>query len=187
MAQITVTPEAFTFVEYDHGEILAAASALADKLGVGDAAVEIEIDEKTPLGRTRLDSLDPIRLFIEGGAIEDATNPRHLSQRGMAEVIGRLLLRAVDRRSGGFGDAPEDTDLSLQQLTAWDSYCLGRLARLGYDTRQPRRRYHFRNRHGFNDVADRTFDRLWGGENLTWADIEDACAETAAVTEGATA
>ena len=43
-----------------------------------------------------------------------------------------------------------------------------------------RRLYQFRNRHGFTDVADAVFQRLWEGEGLTWADLERACDETAA-------
>ena len=56
---------------------------------------------------------------------------------------------------------------------AWDVYCIGRLVRLGfkhYDNRQ-RWLYHFRNRHGFTDAADDAFERLWTGDDLTWADI----------------
>jgi len=91
------------------------------------------------------------------------------------------LLRAQDRIGGGFADAPADADLDLLQQTAWDTYCMGRLERLGYDVRQPRRLYHFRNRHGFNDVVDRAFQRLWTSDALTWADITAICEETAAL------
>jgi hypothetical protein len=97
----------------------------------------------------------------------------------VADVIGRLLLRIKDRTSPGFGDAPPDADLDLAHQAAWDTACMGRLERLGYDVRKPRRLYHFRNRHGFSDVADRAFDRLWAAESITWADIESVCAETA--------
>jgi hypothetical protein len=58
---------------------------------------------------------------------------------------------------------------------------VGRLARLGYPAQRQRRLYHFRNRHGFSDVADAAFDRLWTGDGLTWADIQAVCAETAAM------
>ena len=127
----------------------------------------------------RIESIDPVRLKIEGGAIEDPTVPRTLSDRLVADVIGRLLFRVADRRSDGFADAPADEELDLAQQTAWDSYSMGRLERLGYDVRKPRRLYHFRNRHGFSDVADQAFERLWTGENLTWAEISAICAETA--------
>ena len=179
MANVSVTPQEFHFVKFDAGEISSLASKLADQIGLpADATIEIEIDESTPAGRVRTDSVDPIKLHIEGGAIEDPTVPRTLSDRLAADVIGRLLLRAKDRASGGFADAPADTELNLQQQTAWDTACMGRLERLGYDVRKPRRQYHFRNRHGFSDVADTVFERLWAADSVTWADIETGCAET---------
>ncbi|MEY2567573.1 MAG: hypothetical protein QOE35_2102, partial [Actinomycetota bacterium] len=36
---------------------------------------------------------------------------------------------------------------------------------------------------GFSDAADTAFARLWDADSLTWADIEAACAETAAARE----
>ena len=180
MANVSVTPQEFHYVKFDAGEIAALTSKLADQIGLpADAVIEVEIDESTPAGRVRTDSYDPIKLHIEGGAIEDPTAPRTLSDRLAADVIGRLLLRAKDRTAPDFGDAPADTELDLQHQTAWDTACMGRLERLGYDVRKPRRQYHFRNRHGFSDVADSVFERLWAAESVTWADIEAACAETA--------
>lgn len=187
MSNVSVTPQEFHFVKFDAAELAQLTSKLADAIGLpADTVIEIEIDESTPLGRVRTESLDPIKLHIEGGAIEDPTVPRTLSERLAADVIGRLLLRAKDRTTPGFGDAPADTELSLQQQTAWDTTCMGRLERLGYDVRKPRRQYHFRNRHGFSDVADTVFDRLWAAESVTWADIEAACAETASSRGAAT-
>ena len=180
MAKVSVTPQEFNYVKYDAGEIAELTSKLADQIGLpADTVIELDIDETTSAARVRTDSLDPIKLHVEGGALEDPTEPRTLSERGTADVVGRLLLRVADRRSGRFDDAPADESLSLQQQVAWDAYCMGRLDRLGYDVRQPRRRYHFRNRHGFTDVADNAFKRLWAAESLTWADIEAVCAETA--------
>ena len=180
MSKVSVTPQEFHFVKFDAGEIATLTSKLADAIGLpADTVIEIDIDEATPLGRVRTDSLDPIKLHIEGGALEDPTVPRTLSERLSADVIGRLLLRVKDRSSADFGDAPADSELDLQQQTAWDAACMGRLERLGYDVRKPRRQYHFRNRHGFSDVADAVFERLWAAESVTWADLEAACAETA--------
>jgi hypothetical protein len=34
-----------------------------------------------------------------------------------------------------------------------------------------RRLYHFRNRHGFTDVADAVFERVWGADGLSWAEL----------------
>jgi hypothetical protein len=182
MAKVVVNPQEFHFVSYDAGRVAEIVGKVADEIGLpADTEVKVEIDEKTPLTRSRTESLDPITLFVEGGAIEDPTEPRKLSDRLTVDVLGRLLLRAKDRLDGGFADAPADADLDLLQQTAWDTYAMGRLERLGYDVRQPRRLYHFRNRHGFTDVADRVFQRLWTADSLTWADITAACAETAAV------
>jgi len=181
VATISVTPQTFHYVTFDADQIATLTSTLADQVGFpADATISVEIDERTPLGRARIDSLDPLALHIEGGAIEEPTEPRTLSGRLSADVIGRLLFRAKDRIDGGFADAPADADLTLQQQTAWDTYAMGRLERLGYDVRPPRRQYHFRNRHGFTDVVDRIFTHLWGAEALTWADIDAACQETAA-------
>lgn len=182
MATVEVTPGEFHFVIFDAGEIAAIVEQVADDIGLeGDAQISVAIDEATPLGRTRLTSVDPMAIEIEGGAIEEPTSPRSLSERLVKDVVGKLLLRAKDRRSEAFAAAPAEDDLTLQQLTAWDAYCMGRLERLGYDVRKPRRQYHFRNRHGFNDVADAEFERLWAGEALTWGDLTAACERTAAV------
>jgi hypothetical protein len=180
VAKVSVTPQEFTFVKYDAGQIAELTSKLADQIGLpADTVIELEIDEKTPAARVRTESLDPIKLHVEGGALEDPTVPRTLSDRLAADAIGRLLLRAKDRRDGGFADAPPDDELDLAQQTAWDTYSMGRLERLGYDVRPQRRLYHFRNRHGFSDVADNAFKRLWAAESLTWADIVATGAETA--------
>jgi hypothetical protein len=188
VAKVEVTPQQFTFVHFDAGRIAELTSTLADQVGfAADTVVRIEIDESTPMSRTRTESLDPLTFHLEGGALEDPTTPRQMSERLSADVLGRLLLRAHDRTMPGFGEPPLDDELDLQHQTAWDAYCMGRLERLGYDVRKPRRLYHFRNRHGFSDVADNAFRRLWEGDGLTWADIDGACAETAAARAGASA
>ncbi|HEX2850458.1 MAG TPA: hypothetical protein VHN98_07885 [Acidimicrobiales bacterium] len=187
MATVSVTPQQFTFVMYDAGRIAEIASTLADQLGFGaDEVIEIDIDEKTPLARTRIDSLEsPVKLFVEGGALEDSQTPRHLGERASATSIGRLLLRVLDRRSGRFADAPAEDQLTLPQVVAWDTTAMGRLSALGYDAQEPRRRYAFRNRHGFTDTADQVFDRLWASDEPTWADVAAACEETARVIQPA--
>ena len=181
MADVRVSPETFSLVNFDGARIASLASQLADEVGLpADTVIEIAVDERTPAARAKTVSIDgPIRFEVEGGAFEDPTVPRTLSDRLTIDVLGRLLFRVADRLTGGFSDAPPDEELSLQQQTAWDSYCMGRLERLGHDVRKPRRQYHFRNRHGFSDVADRAFARMWDGSGLTWADVEAACAETA--------
>jgi hypothetical protein len=180
VADVRVTPETFSLVNFDGARLRDLVAKLADVVGLpADTVIEVAVDERTPATRAKAVSTDPIRLEIEGGALEDPTVPRTLSDRLSADVIGRLLLRIADRRTPGFADAPPDEELDLPHQTAWDAYSMGRLERLGYDARKPRRLYHFRNRHGFSDVADRAFERLWSGEGLTWADLDAACAETA--------
>lgn len=186
MTVVRVTPQEYTYTTYEAAEIERIALDVASKVGLADATIEVDVDESTPLPRTTIESVDdPIRLHVEGGALEDPTAPRELSERLTSETIGRLLLRVVDRRSGRFADAPADHDLTLPQLVAWETSCLGRLERLGYDVRPPRRRYHFRTRHGFSDVADSVFDRLWATDAPSWADIASACAETEAAKQPA--
>ncbi|MBW3669213.1 MAG: hypothetical protein KY443_08370 [Actinobacteria bacterium] len=181
MAAVVVTPEAFTLVQFDAGRIAELVAEVAGRVGLpADVEVRVEIDERVPLGRSRLTSLDPITIAVQGGAFENAKVPRTLSDRSVVDVVGRLLFRAVDRLDPAFADAPADEALTLPQHTAWDAYAVGRCERVGYAPSKPRRLYHFRNRHGFTDTADRVFERLWSADGLTWADLDAACAETAA-------
>ncbi len=179
MTEVTVVPDTYNFVDFDAGRIGAVASGLMEKVGV-TVPLRIEVDETTPLGRAWLTSVEPLVLSVESGAFEDAKRPRQLSERSVTDVLGRLLFRVRDRLDPAFGEVPPDDDLSLPESTAWDAYAVGRLARLGHPAQRQRRLYHFRNRHGFSDVADAAFERLWTGEGLTWADIQTVCEETAA-------
>ena len=179
MAAVTITPEKFTMVLFEADRIVDLVQQVAAKVGI-DGDIAVEVDEASALGRARVKSADPIELWLQGGALEDPKSPRNLSERNVSEVFGRLLFRVKDRRDPSFGTPPGDDDLSLQQGTAWDAYCLGRLERLGYEVSKARRQYHFRNRHGFTDVADVTFERLWNADGLKWSDIEAACGETEA-------
>jgi hypothetical protein len=177
MSTVTVTPEEWKFVFFDGGIIGSLVEKLLADIGL-DADVRIEVDETTPLARSSITSFDPIVVAAESGAFEDSKRPRQLSERAVTDVMGKWLLRIRDRRDPAFGEPPADGDLNLAQVTAWDTYCVGRMARLGYQVQRQRRLYHFRNRHGFSDLADTAFDRLWNGVDLTWADIQAACDET---------
>lgn len=182
MAVVRVIPEEFHLVSFDAGRIAELAADVAARVGLAaDVEMRIEVDETNPLGRHRLESVDPIVVAVQSGAFEHAKKPRQQSDESVVDVLGLLLFRAKDRLDPAFGDPPPDEELSPQQWVAWDAYCAGRADRAGLAQSKPRRRYHFRIRHGFSDVADATFDRLWSGEDLTWVDIEEACAETAAV------
>jgi hypothetical protein len=179
VTEVTVVPDTYNFVEFDGERIREVATTLMEQIGV-PVPLRIEVDETTPLGRAWTSSLEPLVLTVESGAFEDPKRPRHLSERSVADVLGRLLYRVRDRLDPSFGQVPADDDLSLPESTAWDAYAVGRLARLGYPAQRQRRLYHFRNRHGFSDVADAAFERLWTGDGLTWADVQAVCEETAA-------
>ena len=76
--------------------------------------------------------------------------------------LASAFLRARDRLDGGFEDAPPDGELTERQRVIWDIYTEGRLYRQGgYLVNEPRRRYTYRLRCGFNDVADAEYERLW--------------------------
>jgi hypothetical protein len=182
---VTVTPAEFTLVVYDAARIREIVDEVATRFGLPpDLAITFAVDERTPLARARLASVDPPVLDVEGGALEEPRHPRHLNENATVVTAARLLGRVVDRRSPAFsaaGEPPAESELTLPQADAWDAYSLGRAARLGYEVAQPRWRYRFRTRHGFSDAVDQVFDRLWAADGLTWADLDAACAETGAV------
>jgi hypothetical protein len=188
MAKVTVSPDTFTYTLFDAPRIAELVSELADRIGLPpDLEIRIEVEERSPLGRTRVTSLDPVTLSVEGGAFEDAKKLRHLSDRSVNGVCGRLLFRIADRLSGRFDDAPADADLESARSTAWDTYAVGRCAQLGYPVSRQRRLYHFRIRHGFTDTADAVFQRLWTADGLSWADVAAASDEAVAAKEAAPA
>lgn len=174
-AKVTVSPEEFIFVKFDASEIAAIVADLASRLEIANP-IHVVVNETTPLSKvyeevdgTSSDAM--ITLHAESGALEDTQHPMSFSAVGAREALGRILLRANDRLQPGFADAPEDLDLTLAQNAAWDTYCAGRLARLGVSTNEQRWRYNHRNRFGFNDDVDAKFDRLWVGDDLGWADV----------------
>ncbi len=167
---VTVTPTEFHFVRYDAAVVARITTEVLGRLGMGDRDVIVNIDEATPLIGIALVSTDPITLKIEGGAFENPKALRTLSERSVANVVGRVLLRARDR-AGSFADAPPEGSLTLAQLAAWETYSNGRLERLGYYSHRTRWVYHFRTRHGFTDAADAAFERLWQADDLSWAEL----------------
>jgi hypothetical protein len=168
---VVVTPQQFNFVAFDAALIQRIAEQLLMSLGLQDHDVVIEVDETTPLTRVRVEVGDPISIRAESGAFEDLKRPRQQSETVTATSLGRVLLRVRDRLVAGFADAPPDKQLSLAEMAAWETYCIGRLERLGVAVNQQRWRYNFRNRHGFTDHADAAFDRLWTGDALTWDEL----------------
>lgn len=176
---ITVAPETYRFVKFDAALTQRVAHTVVDALGI-ELPVHVEIDETTPLGRVRAEVVDgTIRITAESGAFEDTRRPREQSEAATATSLGRILLRVRDRQSGGFGEAPDDDDLSLRQMAAWETYSAGRLSRNGFAVSKQRWVYNFRNRHGFTDAADTAFEQIWAADGLTWGELE-AISSTAA-------
>ena len=174
MPEVAVSPQEFALVDFDAGRIVAIAAKLLGDIGLS-GPLHIDIDESTPAGRITVESLSPLRVAVQGGAFEDTRRPRQLSERRVADSLGRVLMRAGDRLDPAFGNPPADDDLTLAESAAWDVYAVGRLARLGYPVQRQRRLYQFRTRHGFSDDVDGAFERLWNGEGITWGDIRAVC------------
>jgi hypothetical protein len=186
MATVDVVPQQFTMVLFEADRIARVAADVIGRVGLpSDQHVRVEVDEQSPLGRAVVQSIEPLVIRAESGAFEDAKHLRHLSEQSVTDVLSRLLLRVKDRLDPAFGDPPPDSKLSVQQHTAWDAYAVGRAERMGLVSQRPRRRYHFLNRHGFTDVAEEAFCRLWDGDGLTWADLEAASAEALAANQPA--
>ena len=59
MPQVSVTPESFEMVFYDAAVIGEVVAEVAERLGV-EEEITLEIDEKSPLGRSKVVSHDPI-------------------------------------------------------------------------------------------------------------------------------
>lgn len=174
MARVEVRPEVFSMVDYDAAVIARIAAEVADQVGLpDDVEVTVEVDETTPFGgsSSRTEGRSAT-LSIGGGSLEDPRNLRQFSEPGARMVLGRLLYRVRDRLDPAFGDPPPDDELTLAEHSAWDTYAVGRWARVsGTDGREARRRYAYRLRHGFSDEVDAAFDRIWHGDGLTWADL----------------
>jgi hypothetical protein len=174
-AKVSVAPEEFIFVKYDAAEIAAVVAELAERLEIVNP-IRVVVDETTPLAKVyeeieAASSDATITLHAQSGALEDRQHPMSFSATGAREALGRILLRARDRMRADFADAPADLDLSLTENAAWDTYCAGRLARMGVEINQQRWRYNHRNRFGFTDGVDAEFDRLWSADDLGWSDL----------------
>lgn len=176
---ITVEPREFRFVTFDAALIERVTRSMAEAIGI-DRPVHVEVDESTQLGRVEVEIGPTIVIRAQSGALEDSRRPRHQSEFATSATIGRALLRTRDRLEGGFGEAPADDDLSLRQSAAWDTYVASRLQRLGLPVNRQRSVYNFRNRHGFTDVADAAFDRIWDADALTWGELESISSAGAA-------
>jgi len=182
---ITVTPDPFRLVPYHTATVHGLAVDAARVTGFpDDVDVALEIDEVLPhpLTGTFVDVLgDPPRvdMWMSGANFEDPKRPLQFQHELARAELARAFLRACDRLRPEFGNAPADEELSDRQRAAWDVWTEGRAARLGVPaTRPDRLLYHYRLQHGFNDVADAVFERLWHADALTWDDLEQACRDT---------
>jgi hypothetical protein len=184
MAGIEITPTEFQNVFFELGQIEAVVSPLVEQAGIS-TTVRIEVDESTPQSRVRQTSVDPVVLTVESGALEDNKRPRQFGEVQAADSLGRALMKAADRLDPAFGAPGLDEQIPLPHATAWDTYAVGRLVRLGYAPQRQRRLYTFELRHGFTDVAIAAFERLWNTESLTWPEIVAISDETRAVIDAA--
>ncbi len=179
---LTVTPDTFAMVDFDPARIAAVAERLAGEVGLpADLPVVITVEEATPLAKVTLTSLEPLELTVEGGALEDPKRIRQLSEARTADVLGMHLFQARDRLDPAFGAPGLGEPVALAHQVAWDVFAVGRLERLGYPGQRQRRLYQFRNRHGFTDVGDAAFERLWAAERLTWPELTAISDEAAAL------
>jgi hypothetical protein len=123
-------------------------------------------------------------LWISAANLEDTRSPRTFAPDQARTDIALMLLRAKDRLSDGFADAPGDRELRRGERVAWDIYAIGRAERLGLQVRRQRELYGFRLQHGFTDVADAAFERCWSAPSMTYAGIRELCKETGAADRG---
>ncbi len=184
MSSITVTPDPFTLVPYDTAEIRALLEEAAALAAIPPAVdIELVVDEElfAPLTGHMSDVVDGrVVLWISGANFEDNKRPCYFSAAQARLDLVVMALRANDRLSDDFADAPPDAELSRGERAAWDAYAVGRARRLGLDMRRPRQLYDFRLQHGFTDVADAAFERCWHAERVTWDGIREICKETGA-------
>jgi hypothetical protein len=184
MTRVTVRPDPFTLIEYSAAEIAAIVDDVAALVGIGSSVpIDVEVDEElfAPLVGHTTDVVDGrVRVWISGGNLEDYRRPRHFSAGQARRDFTLALLRAKDRLGDEFAAAPADAELRRSERTAWDVYASGRAARLGFAVRRQAQLYDFRLQHGFTDVADAAFARLWDARQVTWDAVREICKETGA-------
>lgn len=174
---ISLVPEAFTLVKYDAGSLLAIAQDAATAVGVpDDVSIAIEVDEALPgplIASASEAEPGKLSFWFSGGCFEDPKRQAELQPELSRTELGAAFLRGRDRLDGGFEDAPGDGEISPRQRAIWDVYAEGRLHRLGgFLVNEARRRYTYRLRAGFNDVADAEYEQLWAAEGFSWSELE---------------
>ncbi|MGQ0824869.1 MAG: hypothetical protein ACT4OX_07575 [Actinomycetota bacterium] len=183
-SRATVAPDPFTLIAYDAAEIAAIIEDAAAVVGFpSDVAIHLEVDEElfAPLVGHLSDIVDGrAALWISGANFEDNKRPRTFSADQARRDLTLMLLRAGDRLSDDYADAPPDNELTRGERSAWDAYAVGRAERLGLPVRHQAQLYDFRLQHGFSDVADVAFERCWNAASMTFAGLREICVETGA-------
>lgn len=188
MSRVTVSPDPFTLIAYDAKEIAAIVDDVAALVGIDPGVdIDVTIDEElfAPLVGHTSDVVDGrVKIWMSGGNLEDNRRPRTFSPEQGRRDFTLALLRAKDRLTDDFKDAPGDGSLTRGERAAWDVHAVGRGERLGLKPRRQATLYEFRLQHGFTDVADAAFDRLWDSDHMTWDGIREICKETGAADRG---
>src|SRR4029077_9719148 len=119
-------PDPFTLVPYDVGEIrslLEDAAALAEIPPGVDIALTVDEELFAPLTGHMSDVVDGrVVLWISGANFEDSRRPLHFSSEQARRDLAVMMLRAKDRLTESFAEAPPDRELSRGERTAWDTY-----------------------------------------------------------------
>jgi hypothetical protein len=188
VSKITVTPDPFTLIGYDAGEIRAIAEDVAAMVDFPTGVdIDIEVDEElfAPLVGHASDFADGrAHIWISGANFEDNRRPLKFSPDQARRDLTLTLLRAKDRTTPEYADAPPDRELTRAERAAWDVNAAGRAAALGFALRRQALLYEFRLQHGFSDVGDAAFQRLWDAPAMTFAGIREICVETGGAERG---
>ncbi len=183
-SRITVSPDPFTLIDYDAAVIAGIVEDAAATVGLPtNVEIHLDVDEVlfAPLVGHMSDAADgKANLWISGANFEDSRRPRTFSTEQARRDLTVMLFRANDRLSEDFADAPPDAELTRGERAAWDVYAVGRAVREGVPVPRQAQIYEFRLQHGFTDIADAAFERLWNAESMTFAGVREVCAETGA-------
>jgi hypothetical protein len=188
VSRVTVTPDPFTLIPFDAAEIASLVEDVAALVEFPPAVeIEVVVDEELfpPLTGHMTDVVDGRAvLWISAANLEDTRQPRTFAPDQARFDFSVMLLRAKDRLSEDFADAPPDRQLTRGERLAWDINAIGRAERLGLPVRRQRELYDFRLQHGFTDVSDAAFERCWHAPTMTFAGIRELCKETGAADRG---
>ncbi len=191
MGRVTVTPDPFTLIAYDAAEIAAIVEDVAALVGIAE-------QRRHPSGRRRR----AVRA-ARGALVRRRRRPHRALDLG-CQLRGQppaahLLARAGpprphDRVAAGQGPALARLRRRAARRPAHPrrAGCVGRLRRRsgrpprlgGLPVRHQAQLYEFRLQHGFSDVADAAFERLWESPSTSFAAIQEICAETGAADRG---